>query len=102
VDTRAVFSSCRAGKGPSTSNRTSIYKCVVRHFTRTRGRTHLHASMLKHTFSNRVPAAHHDLHLNHSRSNSPTQFSLNARHKISEVQDEMFWRDWTLYKRRCD
>jgi len=31
VDTSAVFSSCRAGKSPDTSNRTSIYKCVVRH-----------------------------------------------------------------------
>lgn len=90
MDTRAVFSSCRAGKSPSTSNRTSIYKCVVRHFKRTLARTHLHAGMLKHTFSNSVPATHHDLHLNHSRSNSSMQFSLNARHKISEVQDEMF------------
>ena len=90
MDTSAVFSSCRTGKSPRTSNRTSIYKRVGRHFTCTCARTQLHASMLKHTFSNSVPAAQHDLHLNHSRSNSPMQFSLNARHKISEVQDEMF------------
>jgi hypothetical protein len=90
VDTRAVFSSCGHEKNPSTTNRTSIYKCVVIYFTRTYACTHLHASMLKHTFSNSVPAAAHDLPLNHSRSNSPMQFSLNACHKISEVQDEMF------------
>jgi len=49
-----------------------------------------------------VSTAHNCQDLGHSRPNSLEKFSLNSCHKRSEAQEEMFWGNWILHKRRWD